>query len=308
MKKTRSDKIEYLDGAIIQHGTVNRRIYLMSIGDADPEILVPRLIVLANKRSYSKIFAKIPFSKTLPFVSAGFQVEAEVPAFYQGNEAAEFMGYYSENQRQQEPDSEELDNIVRLSKWRGKREQNKPLPREFKIRRCDPDDIQKMIKIYRLVFPTYPFPIHDPEYLHYTMKNNVDYYGLIISGQFLALASAEKDQKSKTVEMTDFATHPEWLGLNFSNHLLKRMEQTVNTEGFQTAYTIARAKSPGMNIVFAKNDYIYAGRLINNTNISGQIESMNVWYKTLKERSSSPPESSLFPKFCGILKKSSSKR
>ncbi|MBN2707184.1 MAG: hypothetical protein JXR89_12200 [Deltaproteobacteria bacterium] len=28
-------------------------------------------------------------------------------------------------------------------------------------------------------------------------------------------------------------------------------------------------------------DYHYAGHLRNNTNISGQIESMNVWYKRL---------------------------
>jgi hypothetical protein len=36
-----------------------------------------------------------------------------------------------------------------------------------------------------------------------------------------------------------------------------------------------------MNITFAKLGYRYGGRLINNTNISGSIESMNVWYKSL---------------------------
>ncbi len=35
----------------------------------------------------------------------------------------------------------------------------------------------------------------------------------------------------------------------------------------------------GMNITFAKTGYTYAGTLINNTNISGRLESMNVWYK-----------------------------
>lgn len=307
MKKTQYDKIEYLDGAIIQHGAVNRRIYLMSIGDANPETLVPRLIVLANKRWYSKIFAKIPSSKTSPFISAGFQVEAEVPSFYQGDEAAEFMGYYSENRRQQEPESEDLDNIVRMSKWREKRQQNKPLPREVLIRRYGPDDVQKMALLYRLVFSTCPFPIHDPEYLLHTMENQVEYYGLEISGQLLALSSADKDQQSKNVEMTDFATHPDWLGHDFAYHLLSWMEQAMKDENFQLAYTISRAKSPGINITFAKKDYIYAGRLINNTNISGQIESMNVWYKKLKKRTRSPSKSSLFPKLCGMINKSSFK-
>ena len=36
-----------------------------------------------------------------------------------------------------------------------------------------------------------------------------------------------------------------------------------------------------MNITFAKHGYSFAGTLTNNTQISGQLESMNVWYKAL---------------------------
>jgi hypothetical protein len=36
-----------------------------------------------------------------------------------------------------------------------------------------------------------------------------------------------------------------------------------------------------MNITFAKQRYALAGTLINNTDISGSLESMNVWYKPL---------------------------
>lgn len=39
--------------------------------------------------------------------------------------------------------------------------------------------------------------------------------------------------------------------------------------------------SAGMNITFSKTGYRYGGRLKNNTNISGNIESMNAWYKHL---------------------------
>jgi hypothetical protein len=59
------------------------------------------------------------------------------------------------------------------------------------------------------------------------------------------------------------------------------MEEQAKPKGILTAYTIARAESPGMNIVFTKNAYRYGGRLTNNTNISGHIESMNIWYKSL---------------------------
>jgi hypothetical protein len=35
-----------------------------------------------------------------------------------------------------------------------------------------------------------------------------------------------------------------------------------------------------MNITFAKCGYIFGGTLINNTQISGSIESMNLWHKS----------------------------
>jgi len=38
-----------------------------------------------------------------------------------------------------------------------------------------------------------------------------------------------------------------------------------------------------MNITFSKCHYSFGGTLKKNTNISGGIESMNVWYKKLLE-------------------------
>jgi hypothetical protein len=55
------------------------------------------------------------------------------------------------------------------------------------------------------------------------------------------------------------------------------MEKYIKELGLKTAYTIARALSYGMNITFAKMGYTYSGTLVNNTNISGRLESMNVW-------------------------------
>ncbi|MEZ4485255.1 MAG: hypothetical protein R2864_11955 [Syntrophotaleaceae bacterium] len=38
-----------------------------------------------------------------------------------------------------------------------------------------------------------------------------------------------------------------------------------------------------MNITFAKHGYSYGGTLTNNTQISGDLESMVVWYKRIEE-------------------------
>jgi putative beta-lysine N-acetyltransferase len=115
------------------------------------------------------------------------------------------------------------------------------------------------------------------------MLDHIVYFGIEIDKRFIALSSAEMDTVSKNVEMTDFATLPKFRGSNLSGLLLVAMEKEMRSRGIQTAYTIARAISPGINMTFAKAGYTYGGRLINNTNISGQIESMNVWYKSLQE-------------------------
>jgi putative beta-lysine N-acetyltransferase len=275
------DRIDFLDGSCIQHGLYNRRIYLMDLGHADPESLIPKLITMADKKGYSKIFAKIPSSKSSAFTSSGFHAEAQIPSFYKGTENAHFLSYYCDNQRCKEVETEAMDNLIRISKWQKKQRHIKPLLNGVKIRQCTADDAKNIAKIYQTVFSTYPFPVFDAEYLRQTMNNNVDYYCVELLGQLLAVSATEKDRVGENVEMTDFATLPGWLGYNFACHLLARMEQDVILDKYKLAYTIARAKSPGMNITFAKHNYAYAGRLINNTNISGNIESMNVWYKKL---------------------------
>ena len=64
-------------------------------------------------------------------------------------------------------------------------------------------------------------------------------------------------------------------------YLLDHMERAVRRKGIVCAYTIARALSYPINLTFSRSGYTFGGLLTNNTNISGQIESMTVWYKTL---------------------------
>jgi putative beta-lysine N-acetyltransferase len=142
-----------------------------------------------------------------------------------------------------------------------------------------PEDAPAMAALYREVFKTYPFPIHDPAYLKKTMDENIIYFGIERQGALLGLSSIEMDKKNAAAEMTDFAVLPAHRGDGLAQQLLTQMERTIPALGIKTMFTIARARSAGMNITFAKNGYSYAGTLINNTNISGQIESMNVWYK-----------------------------
>jgi beta-lysine N6-acetyltransferase len=62
---------------------------------------------------------------------------------------------------------------------------------------------------------------------------------------------------------------------------LAAKEAAMRPAGLRVAYTIARAMSPGINFTFAGAGYRFGGTLVNNTQIGGRIESINVWYKEL---------------------------
>ncbi|MCI5114707.1 MAG: putative beta-lysine N-acetyltransferase [Candidatus Electrothrix sp. AW1] len=272
------DRIEEYQDSIIQHGSYNDRIYLMRLADEASAHFPEQLIQLAKSKGYSKIFAKVPEDARADFLRAGFVIEAEVPGFFSGQTTACFMAYYLKKSRDQEDDVAQLENILHIAEEKRKKVVAS-LDERFQLRRCLQDDVSEMATIYQQVFTSYPFPIHEEAYLLETMQTHIIYFGAEIDGKLIALASAEMDREAAHVEMTDFATLPEQAGHNLSLHLLQQMEQAMQEEKMYTAYTIARAASPAMNITFARAGYTFAGRLKNNTNISGNIESMNVWYK-----------------------------
>ncbi|UWX57136.1 putative beta-lysine N-acetyltransferase [Chlorobaculum sp. MV4-Y] len=256
------DIIETRFGALLQYGLFSRRIYLMKMGEADPRKLPAQLDALARERGYTKIFAKLPKGSEGEFVANGYLVEASVPGFYRGETEALFPARYLDLARVESPDAAEIARIAELAPSKPAASQP-PLSAEFTLRACTPDDVEEMAEIYREVFLSYPFPIHNPAWLLETMQSHIDYLDGL------------------NVEMTDFATLPDFRGRNLALHLLAAMEAAMRRKGMRTAYTIARALSPGMNVTFAKAGCPFSSTLVNNTNISGGIESMNVWYKSL---------------------------
>ena len=113
------------------------------------------------------------------------------------------------------------------------------------------------------------------------MQNNARYFGVFDINRLVAVSSACIDAHDKNAEMTDFAVLSDYRSMNLALILLQEMEKKMRALEIKTLYTIARALSPAMNITFAKAGYNFAGTLKNNTHIGGQIESMNVWYKSI---------------------------
>ena len=276
------DRIETIGSSQVHHGKHNNRIYLMKADQQELSWLIPRLDQLAEAKGYTKIFAKVPAWSKMDFIRQGYSTEAKIPMFYRGKGEAVFLGKYLCQKRRKENRQDLLKQIISTAQGKSSTECSTELESGYRFRLAAKEDVETMAELYQEVFDTYPFPIQDPSYLAQTMDENLVYFGIWKNKRLLALASSEIDYQGQNAEMTDFATHPESRGQGLASYLLTMMEQQMAESGIKTVFTIARAYSYGMNITFAKQGYDYSGTLTNNTNISGQLESMNVWHKALR--------------------------
>lgn len=274
------DLEESLQGCHIQHGKSNDRIYVMDTGNSMDNTVLKKLNELAETRGYGKIIAKSPSREAKKFINDGFVSEAKIPGYFNGNDSCNFLAKYNNDQRKIVKDKDYILNVLSMLKNYNETFEGK-LDERYSIRILNENDANDMAEIYKVVFKTYPFPIHDSSYLRKMMSDNVIYFGVFDKDRLTGISSCEMNIKKQNVEMTDFAVLPKYRGENLASHLLVAMEEKMKEMGIKTAYTIARSISFPMNITFVKAEYSYGGTLWNNTQIGGKIESMNILYKPL---------------------------
>ncbi|VVB87398.1 Beta-lysine N6-acetyltransferase [uncultured archaeon] len=276
-----NDIITTIGNSILQHGKYNDRIYLMKLSKYDCPNIIDKLDKLALVEGYSKIFAKVPASAKNEFTENGYLIEAYIPQFYKGYEDVYFMGKYFTESRMLDDRLEEINEILGVARSKAKDKIKLELPAGFSYKICDKSNVFQMAEVYKQVFETYPFPIYDPQYIMKIMDKDFIFFGVWKNNMIVALSSSEMDAYSQNVEMTDFATLPDYRGNRFAVYLLNKMENEMQKRNVKLAYTIARTVSYSINIIFASMGYKYSGTLLKNTNISGNFESMNVWHKFL---------------------------
>jgi putative beta-lysine N-acetyltransferase len=280
------DIITRLGSSDVQHGSFNDRVYLMNLAPEDTDRIIPAMEEMAKKYHYSKLFARVPDSAKDRFCAAGYQVEAHIPGMYRGAEDGWFLARYPEPARADPDEALPLTaDLLRTAGLQSDGCENATTTPGFVIEETGSKDAGVLAKLYATVFETYPFPIHDPAWLRETMDDGDRYFVVRSGGRVVAASSAEVDASGKNAEMSDFATAPEYRGRGLCPALLKAMERAMRRSGIVTAYAIARAAFYPVNITFARAGYQFGGTLVNDTQICGALESMNVWYKPLaKER------------------------
>ena len=104
-----TDVIEKIgSGSIIQHGKLNDRIYLMKLHKQDYAGILDQLVKLAQKNAYTKLFCKVPGDVLPEFINSGFNIEATIPGFYNGQSDVFFMAKYYDDARKNKYEKEQL--------------------------------------------------------------------------------------------------------------------------------------------------------------------------------------------------------
>lgn len=276
-----NDYIKVIDGSIIQHDNMNNRVYLMKVNENNYINIIEKAEKIAKLEKYTKIIGKVPFSAKSFFLKNDYCIEAIVPNLYKNDEEGLFVAKYFSEDREKEKFKEITEDVLKTIYKKDKKNKQIILPEGFIYREAKKEDAKLISNFYKGIFKTYPFPIYNESYILKVMNDNVIYFTIWKNDKLISIASTEIDYENYNVEMTDFGTHPDYRGNGFASFLLVKMEEKMIKNEINMAYTIARSKSYGMNDVFFQNGYLFAGKLTNNTNISGEIESMNVWYKKL---------------------------
>ena len=279
-----NDHITRIGTSLIQHGPCNDRIYLMKLTPEETDLVIPAVDALAEEHGYSKIFAKVPNAAKDLFNEAGYSIEAHIPRMYSGREDGWFLARYPDQDRADPgEDAAAIRDVLEAAQETKPDAATCTIPDGYRIGEATPGDATALAALYQEVFASYPFPIHDPAYLRKTMDDNVRYFLIMDGDRVVAASSAEVDPVSRNAEMTDFATHPDVRGRGLCPVLLRHMEKEMLRAGICTVYTIARAAFYPITVTFARAGYRFGGTLINNTQICGHFESMNVWYRSLTE-------------------------
>ncbi len=266
----------------LAHDQASSRIYLMDFHSEDFPHIIPYLDQEALKNNFTKIFAKVPATYLPSFINAGYETEAWIPGFYNNTTDAFFIAkYFSADRRL--PEKEAMEAFQQLL-FQQTPSFKTGSAKGYFLKTLGEEEVFNMTKLFKKVFLSYPFPIFDTDYLVKSMRAESRYFGVFYSGELVALSSAEYNHRYQHAEMTDFAVSTEHRGRKLALRLLNFMEQELGQTGCQTFYTIARLHSLPMNKVFMNLGYSYCGTLVNNTQIAGNIESMNVWYKKTNQR------------------------
>lgn len=276
-----------IDTIKIYLDNVNKRVKILDSSNISIQAL-EKIIDFATLNQAGKIIGNCNLSNLKIFTEAGFCIEGKIAGFFQGKDAY-CLSYFIDSKRKIAANSVEEDMLInQCLKIHGKYSARGSNTLPYSIRTATQRDIGEIVALFSTVFSTYPTPVYDEDYLSQTMNGKILYKVAELEGKIIGIASADMDIENLNAEMTDCATYSEYRGKGVLSNIINELELELKNRNFITLYSLSRAINIGINMVLCKHEYKYAGRLINNCNICGAFEDMNIWTKNIHHMNQIP--------------------
>lgn len=263
----------------------NRRIKVYQLpNENDFSTIQMALIDLAKENECDKLifYAKPQEREWLEATKC--DREGKIDGFFQG-EDAHIYSFFLKSERNQPVDWAQEEKVMQIVDQDNKIVQEDSLPNEYIMRSATEEDAQEMAKLYGEVFETYPTALDDPNFIKEMMNDHVYFTIVEYNDKLISACSADLFPKFNAAEMTDCATLPEHRGQGLLSQQFIHLEKKMERQGVQTLFSYSRAVSIGMNLINARHGFAFGGRMIQNSNISGRFEDMNIWVKSINNDS-----------------------
>lgn len=259
----------------------NQRIRVLDYRAAALEPMILQLRAIAEANGFDKIIVMASANDWLAFLRHGYVLEAVIRYFHQGADAYVVSKFRSQARLASSSLMSEILLIEEIMASPPKSDAG-VLPKDCSLRLARRDDIPRLLELYRGIFVSYPSPLVHEAYLRAIFASESLFAICVRGSDLVAAASAEFHPRARAAELTDCATIPEFRGRGIMSALVRFLENELVRREYLSAYTMARARSVGMNRVFYSLGYEFMGRLVNNCDIQGAFEDMNIWVRSLR--------------------------
>jgi len=260
----------------------NQRIKIVDYKVEDFQNFILKVRWIAEANQFDKIICMAREGDWQQFLRFGYVLEAVLKYYHEGQDAFVVSKFRSQERLNS---GSLMEEILLIEKVMAKPRTGplKPLPSGLGVRMARKEDIGQLIDLYKGVFESYPSPLIHQSYLE-TIFQKDSLFAVCVEGErIVAAASAELYPTHLAAELTDCATLPEKRGQGLMSHILGFLEGKLLERKYRCAYTMARSRSFGMNMVFYQLGYEFMGRLVNNCDIFGAYEDMNIWVRSLRD-------------------------
>ncbi|SIQ90079.1 GNAT family N-acetyltransferase [Maribacter ulvicola] len=276
------ETIENIDGALVYHGSMHKRIYFSEAENVDLDNLLLKMKDLALKKRYEKILGKASEKDVDILKSKGFTVEAKIPGLYNGVIDGFFLAEYTNEERHANDvkSLKTIETVKTIAEAANKSTTDSyfQMPENLEIKELPTSDFHTLEDLHKKAFKYHPHQIKNAAYFSKLKDLNHQFYGLFKNEELLVSAILAVNARESNVEIVDFVTHPDYRGQNLSYFLVQDIKNNMDKLGCKTIYSMVRSTSYGLNITFSKHGFLLAGTLINNCLVRDVMESMNVWY------------------------------